>query len=100
MALDFQQFKSLIKQIVVGKQLPDSVYTHESAFNSIPETLQVIIRYVAKALKIKDEEWHLIKFYKRDFKIAFLSYPDSESYAYPPLNQSITVDLQKLSHRK
>jgi len=100
MALDFQQFKTLVKQITIGKQLPDSTYTHESAFDSIPVTLQAIIKNVAKALKIKDEEWNLIKFYKRDFKVAFLSYPDFESYAYPTLNQSITVDLQKLSHRK
>ncbi len=100
MALDFQQFKALVKQIKTGKQLPDSVYTHESALDSIPETLFKIITNVAKALNIHRDEWNLIKFYKRDFKIAFLSYPDYDSYAYPALRQSITVDLQKLSHRK
>ena len=100
MALDFQQFKSLVKQVETGKQLPDSVYTHESALNTIPDTLQNIIINVAKALKINNAEWNLVKFYKRDFKMAFLSYPDFESYAYPALKQSITVDLLKLSHRK
>lgn len=100
MALDFQQFKVLVKLIKTGKQLPDSVYTHESALDSVPETLSTIITNVAKALKIHRDEWNLIKFYKRDFKVAFLSYPDYDSYAYPSLRQSITVDLQKLSHRK
>jgi len=100
MALDFPQFKTLVKQVKTGKQLPDSVYIHESAVDSIPETLLLIIKNVAKALKIESDEWNLLKLYKRDFKVAFLFYPDFESYAYPTLEQSITVDLLKLSHRK
>jgi DNA phosphorothioation-associated putative methyltransferase len=100
MAFDFQQFKVQVKLIKMGKQLPDSVYLHESALDAVPETLHTVVKNVAKALKIKSDEWNLIKFYKRDFKVAFLSYPDFEQYAYPPLKQSITVDLQKLSHRK
>ena len=100
MAFDFLSFKALVKDISVGKQLPDSVYTHKSAFKSIPKPLQSVISNVAKALKIEDSEWNIIKFYKRDFKVAFLNYPDFDDYAYPPLNQSITVDLQKLSQRK
>ncbi|MDQ7049700.1 MAG: DNA phosphorothioation-associated putative methyltransferase [Enterobacterales bacterium] len=100
MAFDFPQFKTLVKKIKVGKQLPDSVYTHKTALDEIPKTLNAVIKNVAKALKITNEEWVLVKFYKRDFKIAFLSYPDFDDYAYPSLKQSITVDLQKLSHRK
>ncbi|WP_444997906.1 DNA phosphorothioation-associated putative methyltransferase [Aliikangiella sp. IMCC44359] len=100
MTLDFKQFKSLVKQIKVGKQLPNSVYSHKSALSSYPVTLSTILRNVAKALKIPDNSWNLIKLYKRDFKIAFLHYPEFDNYAYPSLYQSITVDLQKLSHRK
>jgi len=100
MAFDFIQFKSLVKQIKIGKQLPDSIYVHESALSLVPSTLSSVISNVAKALKIDSHEWNLVKFYKRDFKLAFLSYPDFNDYAYPSLRQSITVDLQKLSHRK
>ncbi len=100
MSLDFQQFKQYVSQINIGKQLPDAVYTHESAILELPSELQVLLSKICKALQIKESEWNLVKFYKRDFKIALLSYPDFDTYAYPSLRQSITVDLIKYSQRK
>ncbi len=100
MALDFQQFKALVKQVKMGKHLPEAIYFHESTMGSLPRALQSVIYNVVEALKIEDSEWNLVKVYKRDFKLSFLHYPDFEHYAYPPLHQSITVDLQRLTHRK
>jgi len=100
MVLNFQQFKSLVKQVKMGKHLPEAIYLHESTLDSLPSALHAIVKNVGKALHIRSSEWNLIKLYKRDFKLSFLHYPDFENYAYPPLNQSITVDLQKLSHRR
>lgn len=80
--------------------MPDSVNTHESALDSIPDTLQTVVKNVANALNVRNDEWNLIKFYKRDFKIAFLAYPSFDDYTYRPLRHSISVDLQKLSHPK
>ena len=97
--MDFSTFKSLVKEIPVGKQLPDAVYIHESAMHTLPEKLASIVLKVASALKVDDDSWNIIKFNKRDFKITFLNYPDFETYAYPPLKLSNTVDLQKLSSR-
>jgi DNA phosphorothioation-associated putative methyltransferase len=97
--MDFPEFKDLVKRIAVGKQLPDSVYVHESALHTVPESLASLTLRVASALKVNDDSWNIIKFNKRDFKVTFLHYPEFETYAYPPLKLSTTVDLQKLSSR-
>lgn len=98
--MDFDKYKNFIKQVEVGKQLPDSVYIHQSAETALPEELSVVLGKIASALKITSADWNILKLYKRDFKIAFLSYPDFESYSYPALKCSYTIDLSKLSIRK
>jgi len=100
MSLNFETYKKWVSDLRVGKQLPDAVYLHKSALSATSNVLQILVQNVSKALKIKPEHWNIIKFYKRDFKVAYLNYPDFDTYAYPALQQSITVDLQKLSHRK
>lgn len=97
--MDFPAFQSHVKKIKTGKQLPDAVYIHESALNTAPEALVGLALRVADALQVKEEDWNIIKFNKRDFKVTFLNYPDFETYAYPALNLSTTVDLQKLTSR-
>jgi len=84
----------------IGKQLPDAVYIHKSAFAHIPETLATLTSQMANMFEIADKAWNLVKFSKRSFKITFLSYPRFDEYAYPELKHSYTVDLQRLSVRK
>jgi len=98
--MEYPQFKQLVNQVTIGKKLPDSIYTHESAMAAVPETLSKLVFKIADALKIPDDDWNIIKFYRRDFKVAFLSYPSFESSSYPPLQHSYTVDLAKLAMRK
>ena len=98
--MEYPRFKQLVNQITIGKKLPDSIYTHESAVAAVPETLSKLIFKIADALKIPDDDWNIIKFYRRDFKVAFLSYPSFDSNSYPPLQHSYTVDLAKLAMRK
>jgi DNA phosphorothioation-associated putative methyltransferase len=98
--LDFDHYKNIIKNINVGKQLPDSVYIHESAKEELPTELFSVLNKIVSALKISPSDWNIIKLYKRDFRVAFLSYPDFETYSYPALKHSYTVDLTKLSMRK
>lgn len=98
MPLDFQQFKALVKQVEIGKSLPDAIYTHKSAIDCYPQALLQLIGNILRNLKIQSP-WNIIKLYKRDFKLTFLSYPRFDEYAYPELNKSITVDLTQLSHR-
>lgn len=98
--MNFEKYKDFISSITVGKQLPDSVYVHNSAVSEIPEELFLVLTKISAALKIPPTAWNILKLYKRDFKVAFLNYPDFDGYSYPPLNHSYTVDLAKLTVRK
>jgi DNA phosphorothioation-associated putative methyltransferase len=98
--MDFKKYKETVKQIKIGKQLPDAVYLHNTALGELPPVLAAVTFKIADVLKIPDDAWNLVKFYKLDFKLAFLNYPTFEDEAYPALHHSYTVDLQKLSVRK
>lgn len=95
--MNFQQYKSYVNEIRIGKVLPDAVYIHKSAIAEIPTALKAVFEKILVGLKIADESWNIVKFLKRDFRIALLSYPDFDSYAYPALNKSTNIDLEKLS---
>lgn len=97
--MDFQIFKSLIKQVKMGKQLPDAIYIHKDAMNAIPDSLQHFIPAVARAVNLPSEQWNLIKLFKNEFRLSLLSYPEFYSDSYPALEQSLNVDLSKLTHK-
>ncbi|MCX2975723.1 DNA phosphorothioation-associated putative methyltransferase [Halieaceae bacterium IMCC8485] len=98
--MDYPKFRNLVKQIDIGKELPDAIYVHESAISLVPESLTSVVLKVADALKINDDDWNIVKFYKGDFKVSFLLYPAFETDSYPKLKHSLTVDLSKLAIRK
>ncbi len=98
--IEYPKYQELVKALPIGKQLPDAVYIHKSAFCHIPEALATLTSQMAKLFEITDKAWNLVKFSKRSFKITFLSYPRFDEYAYPELQHSYTVDLQRLSVRK
>lgn len=98
--MNFEKYKDFIGSVTVGKQLTDSIYVHNSAVSEIPEELALVLDKIAAALKIPSTAWNILKLYKRDFKVAFLNYPDFDSYSYPALNHSYTVDLTRLTVRK
>ncbi|MFO6424187.1 DNA phosphorothioation-associated putative methyltransferase [Motilimonas sp. KMU-193] len=97
--MNFQLFKELVRQVNIGKQLPDAVYLHRDAINALPSELQEFIPAVARALKLPDGEWNLIKLFKTEFRISLLHYPDFYVESYPTLQQSLNVDLSRLSHK-
>ncbi len=98
--MDYKLYKALVNAIDIGKQLPDAVYVHESALEHIPGEIHRLAYRISKALKIVSSQWNIIKFYKRDYKLTLLNYPDFDTKSYPALNTSFTIDLQKLSVRK
>ena len=98
--MDYPEYRELTKRIPIGKKLPDSIYLHESCFGQIPEKLAVLALETIDQYKIRDSSWNIIKFFTRDFKIAYLKYPGFEKDSYPQLKQSQLVDLQKQSLRK
>ncbi|HIF5579776.1 TPA: DNA phosphorothioation-associated putative methyltransferase [Vibrio parahaemolyticus] len=97
--MDFQSFKQLVKQIHIGKQLPDAVYLHRDAMSEIPPELRKFIPAVAQAVNLPDNQWNLIKLFKKEFRLSLLNYPTFYTDSYPALEQSLNVDLSKLSHK-
>lgn len=98
--MEYKNFKQLVSSITIGKQLPDAVYLHATALGGAPEALVETTFRIADALKIQDGSWNIVKFNKRDFKVSLLHYPEFETYAYPPLAHSYTIDLAKLTMRE
>ena len=94
-----EKFKKLVNSLIVGKKLPDAIYFHVSAFNDIPDELVTFIQLVGKALKLEDSEWNLVKVFRREFRLSLLNYPHFFKDSYPALEQSVNVNLSKLSHK-
>ncbi|HCE2122519.1 DNA phosphorothioation-associated putative methyltransferase [Vibrio alginolyticus] len=97
--MDSQSFKQLVKQINIGKQLPDAIYLHRDAMSEIPPELRKFVPAVAQAVNLPDNQWNLIKLFKKEFRLSLLSYPTFYTDSYPALEQSLNVDLSKLSHK-
>ena len=97
--MDFPQFRNLVAELRLGKRLPDAVYLHQSAIVTASPELAVLTERVATTLKLDLGAWNVAKFFRRDFKLTFLNYPDFNTYAYPALAQSHTVNLETLAVR-
>lgn len=98
--MNFEEYSKLVKGITFGKKIGDVVYIHKDGLGKIPIELSQLVVRVEKALKISPHRFNLIKFSKSDFRFSLLSYPKFESYPYPPLHESWTVDLKALGVRK
>ncbi|TOJ73364.1 hypothetical protein CGI33_22300 [Vibrio parahaemolyticus] len=97
--MDFQSFKQLVKQINIGKQLPDAIYLHRDAISELPDALKKFVPAVAQAVNLPDNQWNLIKLFKKEFRLSLLNYPTFYTDSYPALEQSLNVDLSKLNHK-
>ena len=98
--MDFLTYRDIIKDLSIGKTLPDSIYIHKSALDNLPETLAKLISSTAKQFDISENDWSIIKLYRKDYKITYLNYPDFDEISYPALQLSQIVDLDKQTTRK
>jgi len=64
--MEFRDYKELVKAIPVGKHLPDAVYVHESALNTVPTPLAAHLVRAITELKLAENDWNIVKFFKRD----------------------------------
>ena len=85
--------------VSIGKKLPEAIYIHKDAFQSIDKGLTNFISGISKALKVDNKNWNIVKLSKKDFKLSLLNYPSFFTDSYPSLEQSITIDLVKLTQR-
>lgn len=98
--MNFTEYRELVINLQVGKKLPDSIYIHESVLSDIPNELASLVLNTIDLFDIDESSWNILKFYKKDYKIAYLNYPEFENDSYPQLNLSQIVDLQKQTIRK
>lgn len=77
----------------VGKLLPEALYVHESALDSLPLPLR-LFEGCARAYIGRVEGANLIKLHRSEFKVSYLSYPTFEEDPHPALSESVRVDLQ------
>jgi DNA phosphorothioation-associated putative methyltransferase len=97
--MDADAFKTLVSEVKVGKKLPDAIYTHQSAFDALPEKLSNFVFAVGRALKLGNDTWNVVKLSRTAFSLSLLSYPTFSEEPYPALARSVTIDLSKLTHK-
>jgi len=97
--MKFVEYRDHVKSLKQGKQLPTAIYLHCTTLGSVlPNSLANLVFDTIKQLDIT-EPWNILKLYKRDFKITLLNYPDFDTFAYPSLYTSITIDLEEQTKR-
>jgi hypothetical protein len=94
--MDLNHFKIFVKRIKIGKHLPDSIYIHKSAIDTLPYQLFAFINHFVSNTDLKAIQWNIIKLFKREFKISLLNYPEFYTKAFPCLSCSNSIDLQTL----
>ena len=97
--MKFEAYKQLVNSLPIGKRLPDAVYLHQSYLDDVPSELTDFLE------KISEEhgsnfDWNVLKLHRRDHKVTLLSYPGFDEDSYPPLEESLTIDLVRFSVRR
>ncbi len=77
----------------VGKQLPDDLYIHRSALDSL-EPLLRIYEGCGRAYLGEVEGANVIKIHRRTGKLSYLVYPQFENDPHPALLRSVRVNLR------
>ena len=80
----------------VGKITPTALYFHESALPTLSPVLRVY-EGCARSYLGAVEGANVIKLYRRESKVSYLSYPEFDRDPHPGLHQSVSVCLQSLN---
>lgn len=77
----------------IGKLTPTALYVHVSALGSLSPTLRVYEGCARGYIGTVDGA-NIVKLFRGEPKISYLSYPDFESDPHPALSASLSVNLQ------
>ena len=97
--MDFTTYKTLVKQLSLGKQLPDAVYIHRSVLEHLPTPLTTLLVDTIETYELKDFEYQVIKLAKKNFKLSLLNYPNFFNEPFPILTTSCTINLETGKYR-
>jgi DNA phosphorothioation-associated putative methyltransferase len=81
------------KRATVGKLLPDDLYVHRSALDSL-EPLLRIYEGCGRAYLGEVEGANVIKIHRRSGKLSYLAYPDFEGDPHPALFRCVKLNLR------
>lgn len=87
----------IVRDLRVGKILPDALYFHASVIPALPPFLRVYEgcgRALAGSVSAT-----VIKLHRQQRKISYLFYPEFEKDPHPSLNASLRIDLQTFDIR-
>ena len=98
--MDANHFREYVKLIKTGKHLPNAIYLHKTAINTIPDQLIDFLKIIIVRPELKTIPWNIIKFFKRDYKISLLDYPKFYTEAFPCLACSHSIDLHDLTFKR
>ena len=79
----------------VGKLLPNALYLHHSAVDSL-EPLLRINEGCARTYLGQIEDTNLVKLHRTSGKVSYLSYPDFETDPHPALRRSVKLNLRTM----
>ena len=82
----------------VGKLTPTALYIHESALPVLSPLLRAY-EGCARSYLGAVEDANIIKLYRRESKVSYLSYPDFDRDPHPGLHKSVNVCLQSFKVR-
>jgi len=77
----------------IGKHLPDDLYVHRSALDSL-EPLLRICEGCGRAYLGEVEGANIIKIHRRSGKLSYLVYPDFEDDPHPALQRTVRINLR------
>jgi DNA phosphorothioation-associated putative methyltransferase len=77
----------------LGKLTPTALYLHKGALESLDPVLRVY-EGCARTLAGRIEGANIIKLHIHEPKVSYLSYPDFETVAHPPLHSSLVVHFR------
>lgn len=83
------------KQSSIGKLLPNALYVHRTAL----ETLEPLLRVYegcAQAYLGEIEDTNIIKLHRFSGKVSYLAYPDFDTNPHPALVRSVKLSLRSL----
>ena len=82
----------------VGKLTPTALYLHESALRVLSPLLRTY-EGCARSYLGTVEAANIIKLYRRESKVSYLSYPDFDKEPHPGLHKSVNVCLRSFKVR-
>jgi len=90
---DAEAVDEACRQSSIGKLLPNALYIHRSALDSLDPLLRVF-EGCARAYLGEIDDANLIKLHRHSGKVSYLVYPDFETDPHPALLRSIKLSLR------